>query len=168
MARNATNGVVSGSLDTLQENLAMLGALIALFGIAGVVQFLDPVTILSMADGGTGLFSTGAQFFDFTIDATTYIVTFSMGLSGLGGIIAYVADPVTGQIAAGKLAPSELRERASDATAEILAGSYFLGVPTIKIFDVAGIWTNYAGTAAFATVTLGVGVVCAFVVVHLE
>jgi hypothetical protein len=167
MPRN-TNGVVSGSLDTIQENLALLGAFIALFGLAGVVQFLSPVTILGMADAGTGLFSTGGQFYSFTHNTITYIVTWAMALSGAGIVLAYVADPVTGQMAAGKLTPSEIRERAGDATAEILAGTYFLGLPLIKLFDFAGIWTNYAGTTEFAVLTFGVGVVCAFVVVYLE
>jgi hypothetical protein len=170
MARNATNGVLSGSLDTLQENLALVGAFIAVFGVAGVGQFLSPVTILGMMDGGTGLFSTGGLFFDFTIDATTYVVTYAMGLSVIGGIIAYVADPATGELTSNlnKLTPSEISARASDAAAEVIAATYFLGLPAIKIFDLFGIWSNYAGTVAFSAGTLVVGAVCAFVVVYID
>ena len=168
MARTYNDGVLSGSLSQIQEHAAYISGMFAVIGLALVTALFAPFTVAPMADAGTGLFSTADQLFDFTRNSTTYIVTYAMGASAIGAIGAYIADPVTGQMVAGKLSPSEMRDHAREAVLEVLAGSYFILVPTVKMFDAFGLWTNYAGTTPFAFGTVGVGVAAIFAVIYYK
>lgn len=163
MATKST-GSAKGAIGKVQNNLSYLAAFIALIGYGVVVGFFGDFTVIPSADAGAGLFALSGEFFTFSGN----IVTYAMGLSAIGGITAYVADPVTGELVLEKLSPAEVRERIDDAIGEIIAASAFIVVPAVKLFDVLSLWTDYSGTPEFAVVTMAVGVIATVVVVYLK
>jgi len=105
----SNSGAAQGAIDKVQDNIAYLAAFVALIGYAVVVGFFGDFTLIPSADAGAGFFTLSGEFWSFTHNSTTHIVTYAMGLSVIGGIVSYVADPVTGELLLEKLSPSEVR-----------------------------------------------------------
>ncbi|MFD1646661.1 hypothetical protein [Haloarchaeobius litoreus] len=163
MAINNSQDVI----DTIQNNIAYLFAFIALLGYAAVIKFTGSFTALP-THGASGLFSTTGEFYSFDWDATTYVVTWAMGLSIVGIVGAYMSDPVTGDMAFEKLSPAEFRARIDEAALELAGASLFLIVPAVKLFDVGNLWTDFAGTTTFSVAMMVLGTVGAVAVVYLD